>query len=232
LKITKAGNEVLFAGRTVQLVKPSIAGETYQPYIKPEPKKTKKEEFDEGLFERLRELRKQIADSKGVPPYVVFSDVTLKEMAADHPINQVEMSLITGVGEYKLAEYGEVFIHIIQRFMATSEFGNSTVKGKTYLETLQLLQVGKTIAEIAKAREIHQTTVYSHLAYLFEKHLIHDIAKYLTREEMALIEKAVKAVGATEALKPIYDFLNEEVDYGKIRLYLSYKKTGSERSEF
>jgi ATP-dependent DNA helicase RecQ len=229
LKITHAGDEVLFRGRKVQLVKPSMAGESFQPYIRPEPGKSKKEEFDEGLFEALRQLRKQIADSKGVPPYVVFSDATLKEMAGDHPINLTEMSLISGVGEFKLAEYGEVFIKEIQGFMANSTFGNSVGKGKTYLETLQLLQEGKTISEIAASRKIHETTVYSHLAYLFEKQLLERIDGYLTKEEMMLIEKAVKAIGPTDGLKPLFDFLEEKISYGKIRLYLSYKKTTSEK---
>jgi ATP-dependent DNA helicase RecQ len=142
------------------------------------------------------------------------------------------MSLTSGVGEFKLAEYGEVFIREIQRFMANSEFGNSVVKGKTYLETLQLLQDGKTISEIATARKIHETTVYSHLAYLFEKHLLDEIDGYLTKEEMKLIDKAVKAIGPTDGLKPLFDFLEEKIDYGKIRLYLSYKKTDSEKLQF
>jgi ATP-dependent DNA helicase RecQ len=232
LKVPEAGNEVLFNGRKIRLVKPALPGELHQPYVKPEPRKSKKEEFDEGLFEALRELRKQIADSKGVPPYVVFSDATLKEMAADHPINLTAMSLISGVGEFKLAAYGEVFISEIQKFMANSEFGNSVVKGKTYLETLRLLKDGKTINEIARARKIHETTVYSHLAYLVEKQLVSDIDNYITKEEMNQIEKAVKAIGATEALKPIYDFLHEKIDYGKIRLYISFRKNDPQKLKF
>jgi ATP-dependent DNA helicase RecQ len=224
LKITEAGNDVLFKGRKVKLVRPSEGGEPYRPYAKPEPRKTKKEEFEDNLFEALRELRKQIADSKGVPPYVIFSDVTLKEMAADQPISLQAMSVVSGVGEFKLAEYGEVFVNEIQRQMAQSGLGSSVVKGKTYVETLQMLKDGKNISEIAQIRNISPTTVYSHLAYLYEKRLISNIENYLTREEMKQIEGAVNTIGVTDALKPIFDHLEEKVDYGKIRLFLSYRK--------
>lgn len=224
LKITDAGNDVLFKERKVKLVKPRDTKDGFQPYLKPEPQKTKKQEFAEGLFDSLRQLRKQIADSKGVPPYVVFSDATLKEMAADHPINAQEMSLISGVGDFKLEEYGDVFINEIQKYLASSEITNSSIRGKTYLQTLHLINEGLSISEIAKARNIHETTVYSHLAYLVEKQLIQDVNLYLTVEEMELIDGAVKATGIVDALKPLYDHLEQKIDYGKIRLLLSYRK--------
>ncbi len=224
LKITEAGNEVLFNGRQVKLVKPHDAKDGFQPYLKPEPQKTQKQEFEEGLFESLRKLRKQIADSKGVPPYVVFSDASLKEMAADHPINSQEMSLISGVGDFKLEEYGEVFIVEIQKYLANSEVNNSSIRGKTYLQTLKLIKESKTIPEIAKARNIHENTVYSHLAYLVEKNLIKDINSFLSNEEIVLIQAAIKTIGNDEALKPIFDHLEEKIGYGKIKLVVSYGK--------
>jgi len=224
LKITDAGNEVLFHNRKVNLIKPHDKEEGYRPYEKPAPQKTKKQEFEEGLFESLRTLRKQIADSKGVPPYVVFSDVALKEMAAEHPINPQEMSMISGVGEFKLAEYGDVFITEIQKYLADSDIINSSIRGKTYQQTFRLIQEGKSIIEIAKAREIHENTVYSHLAYLVEKKLITDIARYITDIEIGLVKNAVEVIGFENSLKPLYDQLEEKVPYGKIRLVLSYLK--------
>ncbi|MCK5369148.1 MAG: helix-turn-helix domain-containing protein, partial [Cyclobacteriaceae bacterium] len=107
---------------------------------------------------------------------------------------------------------------------ANSDVKNSSIHGKTYLQTLHLIKEGLTIPEIAKARNIHETTVYSHLAYLIEKQLIQDIKKYLSKEEMELIDGAVKATGIDDALKPLYDHMEEKIDYGKIRLFLSYKK--------
>ena len=68
---------------------------------------------DRELFERLRHLRKSLADEQGVPPYVVFSDRTLHEMAIRKPLNSTDMLAITGVGEVKLARYGQDFLDII-----------------------------------------------------------------------------------------------------------------------
>ncbi len=67
------------------------------------------------LFERLRKLRKQLADEEGVPPYVVFSDATLRNMCVDMPHSESELLAVSGVGEVKLARYGRVFLEEITR---------------------------------------------------------------------------------------------------------------------
>jgi ATP-dependent DNA helicase RecQ len=76
-------------------------------------------ECDEALFERLRSLRKQIADDRGVPPYIIFSDVSLRQMARYYPQNAEEFSHISGVGEKKLKEFGETFIDSIDDYLET-----------------------------------------------------------------------------------------------------------------
>ena len=70
---------------------------------------------DEALFERLRALRKRLADQKGVPPYVVFSDKTLWEMIRLRPQNEDELLQVSGVGRTKLQRYGEVFLEELAR---------------------------------------------------------------------------------------------------------------------
>ena len=62
------------------------------------------------LFERLRKLRKQLADAQGLPPYVIFHDATLREMVERRPRTLGEFAGIRGVGEGKLARYGQQFI--------------------------------------------------------------------------------------------------------------------------
>lgn len=223
LKVTEAGNEVLFNGRKVKMVNPAAQKETYTPYVQPVRKKTKKEQFEDELFNVLHELRKQIADSKGVPPYVIFSDATLKQMAEKLPVNHDELSEISGVGAFKLKEYGDTFLYEIHKAMASSSHGGSTIKGKTYIETLIMIRDGKSVPEIAKTRNVSESTIYSHLAQLLDKLLIHEIDSYLTGEEMKLIEEAVKAHGETDTLKPLFDHMGGSVDYGKIKLFLSYQ---------
>lgn len=73
-------------------------------------------EGDAALFEQLRLLRKEIADEQGVPPYVVFSDRSLREMAARIPKSGEEMLGIAGVGEVKLSRYGRRFLDAIARW--------------------------------------------------------------------------------------------------------------------
>lgn len=66
--------------------------------------------IDTELFSRLKELRKKIAGKEKVPPYIVFADTSLKQMATQMPLNEKELLEITGVGEYKLQKYGEIFL--------------------------------------------------------------------------------------------------------------------------
>ncbi|MBF0429972.1 MAG: DNA helicase RecQ [Fibrobacteria bacterium] len=90
---------------------------------KEKPKKTIRAKFsadyDIGLFEKLRALRMEIARKKGVPPFVVFSDKTLREMASSCPVTETEMLKINGVGYKKLEKYGEKFLSIIIDFQQT-----------------------------------------------------------------------------------------------------------------
>jgi len=72
---------------------------------------------DESLFGKLRVLRKQLADERGVPPYIVFSDVSLRQMARFYPATNKEFSRISGVGDRKLREFGDVFLHEIATYL-------------------------------------------------------------------------------------------------------------------
>jgi ATP-dependent DNA helicase RecQ len=83
-------------------------------------------EKDDLLFEELRKLRREIATREGVPPYIIFADVTLHEMAQYTPTDAGSMLKIKGVGESKLQKYGDLFINVIQKHRtATKLSGNS-----------------------------------------------------------------------------------------------------------
>lgn len=222
LKVTPAGHQVLFENRKVQAVKPEVSGTIKSPYLRREPKLSKKQSFELQLFDTLSALRKLIADSKGVPPYVIFSDSTLQEMAQQRPINTIEMAEISGVGQFKLDQYGETFIKEIQKAMVESDFSGGVIKGKTYLQTFKYLQAGKSVPEIAKMRKIHETTVYSHIGRLVEKKLIIDISPYITTDELTQVQKAVQETRERKSLNPLHTFLKGKISYGKIRIALSY----------
>lgn len=76
---------------------------------------------DETLFERLRRLRKRLADERGVPPYIVFSDVSLRQMARYYPSNESEFAQISGVGEQKLKRFGKKFISEIAAYVRANQ---------------------------------------------------------------------------------------------------------------
>jgi ATP-dependent DNA helicase RecQ len=115
LKVTDSGKAVLFNQRKIQLVKmDSILqrrAEQQQAKVVTKPDRVRDE-----LFEILREVRKRIAVKQGVPPYIVFADTALEEMAANKPITELEMRRISGVGDKKWELYGEAFISAILTF--------------------------------------------------------------------------------------------------------------------
>jgi len=85
-------------------------------------------ECDEVLFERLRVLRRKLADERGVPAYIIFSDASLREMARKYPMNSTEFRRIAGVGEQKLKDFGEAFLSEIKSHLATNP-GRTFFKG-------------------------------------------------------------------------------------------------------
>ncbi|HWH67835.1 MAG TPA: DNA helicase RecQ, partial [Candidatus Sulfotelmatobacter sp.] len=112
LEMTPEGMELLKQRKKVTLTRPVSA---------PAPKIHQVGEIacDETLFERLRQVRKQLADERGVPPYIVFSDVSLRQMARNYPANDRDFARISGVGEKKLREFGTVFLAEIAAHLQT-----------------------------------------------------------------------------------------------------------------
>jgi len=84
-------------------------------------KEQKKVSSDSELFVILRRLRKEISDRENVPPYIIFHDSTLKEMCKCYPITEKTMLNISGVGELKFSKYGQLFIEVIQEYVAENK---------------------------------------------------------------------------------------------------------------
>lgn len=114
LDLTDAGREVLRDRKPVTLTSPLLAPA--------EPEKNRRQgeiSCDEELFERLRQLRKKLADQRNVPAYIVFSDVALRQMARYYPATGGQFTRISGVGEKKLAEFGPDFLAEIAAHLQT-----------------------------------------------------------------------------------------------------------------
>ena len=116
LELTDAGRAALRERKSITLTKPFDVETT---------KRSKKHrageiKCDEALFEQLRVLRRQIADKRDVPAYVIFSDVALREMARAYPTTEAEFRRIPGVGQQKLRDFAEPFTAAVRDYLATN----------------------------------------------------------------------------------------------------------------
>ncbi len=123
LRVTHQGREVLFGRQRAQLAE--AREETPRKgKKKPEPPKAKTPALpdaatkeDARLFERLRLLRRRLADEQGFPPFVVFSDAVLHSLAQRKPRSEEEFGEVSGIGEYKRKKYASVFVKEIKAFL-------------------------------------------------------------------------------------------------------------------
>jgi ATP-dependent DNA helicase RecQ len=120
LRLTEAARPLLRGEERLFLARPRVR--TAAP--KKAPSKGRVREHDEELFQVLRAVRKRLADEAGVPPFVVFGDATLAEMAARRPVTDGELLQVNGVGTHKLGRYGAVFIEAIREFADTEAAGH------------------------------------------------------------------------------------------------------------
>jgi ATP-dependent DNA helicase RecQ len=112
LKLTQSALSLLRAEETLELARPRVQEKIKKKKRKPGPVEDLSED-DLRLFETLREIRKQLAEEQGVPPYVIFGDVALVEMSRYRPSNEDEFLEINGVGQVKLERHGAVFLEAI-----------------------------------------------------------------------------------------------------------------------
>jgi ATP-dependent DNA helicase RecQ len=111
LKLTEAARPLLRGEQPLILARSRVKP---KPPGKPKAGRMEGVEYDEELFQSLRALRKRLADETKVPPYVIFGDATLVEMAATRPVNEMELLNINGVGQIKLERYGSDFLKVIR----------------------------------------------------------------------------------------------------------------------
>ncbi|MBM6618138.1 DNA helicase RecQ [Bacillus suaedaesalsae] len=183
---------------------------------------------DDELFNRLRAARKEISTDEKIPPFVVFSDRTLRELCEMQPLTMEELLHVKGIGEQKRERYGEKILTIIHEYV--EEFGVSKksepiIKTKketkpSYLETYEMYTERKSLNEIAKARELSLITIQNHIVQAAEEGLFTTWDDVFTPEEEALIiEKAMET--GSDKLRPIKDLLPDEIDYFQIKMALT-----------
>lgn len=229
LKLNAASWEVMRRQRSVSLAV------TNTPKLLTETETSQATDI-EMLFQRLRALRKQIADEQSVPPYVVFADSTLKLMAQVQPQTLTQFSQLSGVGSHKLSQYGDKFLAEIKSYCqehhleistsitaipaafaerASSAF--ATFPSDTQLFTLQLHREGLSIEEIAQKRNIRPTTIIRHLSDLVEMNQPVNLNALVSPQRQEKICQALLVVGS-HSLNQIREYLGDDYTYDEIRL--------------
>ena len=198
-------------------------------------------EYDGQLFEKLRSLRREIASELNVPPFVVFSDVSLREMAYYFPSDSESFLRVAGVGELKLKNFGKKFLQEINRYakennIAPKEFPilkrrgseekrlgtkkpkKGNVTSGTFRITREFLEKKISLVQIAKKRGLTVGTIISHIEKIKNSGEKLDI-DYLKPEKEIFeeVKKAFEKCG-TSALSPIHRQLKGRYDYDTIRL--------------
>src|SRR5439155_6024912 len=124
LQLTEEGHAALRERQSIRLTKSATVKKPAQP-------RAGEISCDEDLFERLRRLRKRLADERGVPPYIVFSDVSLRQMARYFPSNGAEFAQISGVGEQKLKRFGKAFLLAIAKYQRDNQASVSSDRSRS-----------------------------------------------------------------------------------------------------
>jgi ATP-dependent DNA helicase RecQ len=225
LKLCQKGRDLLsgskgnVATEKIYLVKPQAVEK---------PAIIEQDADERGLFEALRTLRKTLADAENYPPYMIFNDSSLKQMAAKRPCTPEDFRKITGVGDKKLESYGAIFIGEIRRFCEKQGSYSQPVKKRPSDSiTLEMLDQGMDLDMITITRNLSLNTIYGHIENLILAGENIDIEKFITKDKIKAISSAILEIGGG-ALKPIKDRLGDNFSYGEIKLVRAKMKRKDE----
>lgn len=236
LKLTHGSKKILFDGLKVEME----VLEKHQPSESIEKKTSAPAvelSVDKTLFELLRKVRKEYADQENVPPYVIFSDASLNEMAAYFPQTLAELRQISGVGDFKLEKYGVSFLESLQVYCQEQNIESrinlkkpksepkkvTAAKldevGSTFKKTYDLYKAGHDVDGIAALRGIGRNTILSHLCQYIESGELK--AKHIVEaSRIPVIVEVIESEGIA-SLKVIKECLPNDFSYDEIKLVLA-----------
>ncbi len=187
--------------------------------------------YDIALFELLKKKRKEIAVAANLPPFTIFHDTALVQMAQTYPQTKFEFLQIAGVGQCKLEKYGTDFIEVIKQYLNSNsrqifkenkkQSLNSSLLPK-HLKSARLCNEGKSIAEIAHIFNIKISTVIDHLykalgeGYSLKSESVLALSKIPAEKQQEVFSAYRKY--STEKLKPIFDEICGTISYDELRL--------------
>ena len=228
LRLNDASWAVLRGQRSVRLLQPKTA-EVAKTRFDAESW----EGVDRGLFDSLRALRREIADERGVPAYVLFSDATLRDTARVRPGSPTAFLNVRGVGERKLADLGPRFLEHIATYCHSHELVlDAAAGGRPRRERMRkpndtkevafgMFAEGASIEHVSTATGRAQGTTWGYLAEFVETQRPQQLDPWIDQKTYRTVADAVKDVG-TAYLKPIFEHLGGTVPYEHIRLVLAH----------
>lgn len=237
LQLTEIAHEVLFEGKKVMLhvFKSDKEEKASRQEIK--PVNALPENMEKPLMEELRQLRLRIATDENVPPYIIFNDSTLVELATYLPLHKDQLPGITGFGQVKIMKYGKAFLdkikdycfrHNLESRMSEKKVQWKPAKEKTSKTTdtkrasLELYQQGLNIDQIASKRNLSNGTIIGHLTHFILTGEI-NVLKFVSKEKIPPILKAIDEYGDAQ-LTVLKNALGDSFSFTEIRAVINYRK--------
>ena len=233
LSLTEKGWRVLRGQETPRLLKPAER--------KPERAAGPRDSWegvDRELFEALRRLRRQVAAEKNVPPYIVFGDATLRDMARRRPSTPVAFLRVHGVGQKKCEDYAAVFLPAIAEHCRANSLAQdvepppqtraslpgaeaeSDTLSPIKQEAFGLFAKRLPIDQVAEALNRARSTTIQYLVEYIAWEQVHSPSPWVDEETFFRVAAAAQELGA-ERLKPIFDRFGGSVPYESIRVSLA-----------
>ncbi|MGL4731587.1 MAG: DNA helicase RecQ [Clostridium sp.] len=193
--------------------------------------------IDNKLLSYLKDVRLKLSQDENVPPYVIFSDSTLKELSTRMPLNSNEFLDISGVGEHKCNKYSKPFLDAIVTYVKDNDIkvefsfvkerkaqtsNSSSTKGKTVDITINMLKENPSVENVLKERGLKITTILNHLKQYFaenETNLDLDFSNLYVQSHEDEILSAIQQVGK-DRLKPIKELVNSTISYDEIQVVI------------
>ncbi|QDP41723.1 DNA helicase RecQ [Radiobacillus deserti] len=178
-------------------------------------------DYQVSLFEELRMLRKRMAEQDQVPPYVLFSDATLKEMTRHLPDSDEKLLLIKGVGEKKLEQYGRAFLETIANWKERNQdLSKKHEEAPSHIQSYTLFQQGYDLPSIAALRNITEQTVTNHLFTCFKEGMDIDWSLFFDDEQEEVVLQMRQQLEEPK-LRDLKDLVPEAYTYTTIKAILT-----------
>ena len=189
--------------------------------------------YDRQLFEQLRTKRKELADTANVPPYVIFSDRSLQEMATYFPRSETTLERLHGIGRAKITRYADIFLPIIAAYCREQGLAEkskpsprSTSASKSLIsrsrEVGERFRTGESLNQLMQAYGVKRQTLISHLERYVQSGNVLPVERFraesrLSSETQDQVLAAFDELGA-DFLRPVFDALDKSVGYDELHL--------------